>query len=250
MIKFKYKLFPKHFVNGIIKTIQTSKDSNIAKENLQNKFDLDELEIKCILSYKLTSLNELFKTKNLKYFIRRLTSIHSLDGCLGLNEIIGILEKNEITYRKYETTDYDYYKQKGFNVGCSTCDLIVLEITNPYHNQHLEIEIDKVLDSVVDLWFGTFWFEYYNCYSEQAFIDSYLDTIKNAMHNKMTCVCYHSKFNNRWYGDECYYKDENPDFDDSEDLEKKLKSLRKNKPPFNTIIYCYDWEKLEIYNNK
>ena len=63
-----------------------------------------------------------------------------------------------------------------------TCDLVILEITNPNHNQHLEIEIDKVLDSVVDLWFGTYWFEYYECHNEQEFIDSYLNTIKEAIH--------------------------------------------------------------------
>ncbi len=43
------------------------------------------------------------------------------------------------------------------------------------------------------------------------------------MQNKMTCVCYLSKSNNRWYGNACYYKDENPEFDNSEDLEKRLK---------------------------
>lgn len=34
MIKFKYKLFRKHFVNGIIKTIQISENLDIVKENL------------------------------------------------------------------------------------------------------------------------------------------------------------------------------------------------------------------------
>ena len=46
MIKNKYKLFPKHFVNGIIKTIQTSENLDTAKENLKIKFDLDDLEVK------------------------------------------------------------------------------------------------------------------------------------------------------------------------------------------------------------
>ena len=158
MIKNKYKLFPKHFVNGIIKTIQISENLDTAKENLKIKFDLDDLEVKCILSFKLTYLIELVRSNNLKHFIRRLKDIHRLDGCLGLNDIVNILEKNNIAYRKYETTDYDYYKKKGSKLDCATCDLVILEITNPNHNQHLEIEIDKVLDSVVDLWFGTYWF--------------------------------------------------------------------------------------------
>lgn len=249
MIKFKYKLFRKHFVNGIIKTIQISENLDIVKENLKRKFDLDDLEIKCILSFKLTYLIELVKTNNLKYFIRRLTNIHRLGGCLGLSDIVKILDKNDISYRKYETTDYDYYKQKGSKLDCATCNLVIIEITNPNHNQHLEIEIDKVLDSVVDLWFGTYWFEYYECYNEQEFIDSYLNTIKEVMQNKMTFMCYHSKSNDRWYGNECYYKDENPEFDDGEDLEKRLESLRK-KVPLNTIIYCFDWNKLETYKSK
>lgn len=250
MIKFKYKLFPKHFVNGIIKTIQTSENSDIAKSSLKSKFNLDDLEVKCILSFKLTYLIELVRTNNLKYFIRRLINIHRLDGCLGLSDIVNILKKNNIAYRKYEITDYDYYKQKGSKLDCATCDLVILEITNPNHNQHLEIEIDKVLDSVVDLWFGTYWFEYYECYNEQEFIDSYLNTIKEVMQNKMTFLCYHSKLNNRWYGNECYYKDEILEFDDSEDLEKRLESLRNKKISCNTIIYCFNWSKIEIYKSK
>lgn len=107
-----------------------------------------------------------------------------------------------------------------------------------------------MLDSVVDLWFGTYWFEYYECYNEQEFIDSYLNTIKEVMQNKMTFMCYHSKSNDRWYGNECYYKDENPEFDDGEDLEKRLESLRNKKVPLNTIIYCFDWNKLETYKSK
>lgn len=180
MIKSKYKLFPKHFVNGIIKTIQTSENLDAAKENLKIKFDLDDLEVKCILSFKLPYLIELVRSNNLKHFIRRLKDIHRLDGCLGLNVIVNILEKNNIAYRKYEITDYDFYKKKGSKLDCVTCDLVILEITNPNHNQHLEIEIDKVLDSVVDLWFGTYWFEYYECHNEQEFIDSYLNTIKRS----------------------------------------------------------------------
>ena len=34
MINFKYKIFPKHFVNGIIKTIQTSENLDVGKEIL------------------------------------------------------------------------------------------------------------------------------------------------------------------------------------------------------------------------
>ena len=248
MIKSKYKLFTKHFVNGIIKIIQTSENLDTAKENLKIKFDLDDLEVKCILSFKLTYLIELVRSNNLKHFIRRLKDIHRLDGCLGLNDIVNILEKNNIAYRKYETTDYDYYKKKGSKLDCATCDLVILEITNPNHNQHLEIEIDKVLDSVVDLWFGTYWFEYYKCYDEQEFIDSYLNTIKEVMQNKMTFMCYHSKSNNRWYANACYHKDENPEFDDTEDLEKRLETLRNKKFSFNTVIYCYNWEKLETFS--
>ena len=176
MIKLKYKLFPKHFVNGIIKTIKTSENFDIAKENLKSKYELDDLEVKCILSFKLRYLIELVQTNNLKHFIRRLQNIHRLDGCLGVKEISYILEKNEINFKKHEITDYDYYKKKGSKIDCATCDLVILEITNPNHNQHLEIEIDKVLDSVVDLWFGTYWFEYYECHNEQEFIDSYLDS--------------------------------------------------------------------------
>ena len=176
MIKLKYKLLPKHFINGIIKTIQTSENLDIAKEKLKSRFELDDLEVKCLLSYKLTYLIELVRTNNLKHFIRRLQDIHRLGGCLGLNDIVNILEKYNIDYRKYETSDYDYYQKKGSKSDCATCDLVILEITNPNHNQHLEIEIDKVLDSVVDLWFGTYWFEYYECHNEQEFIDSYLNT--------------------------------------------------------------------------
>ena len=108
MIKSKYKLFPKHFINGIIKTIQTSENLDAAKENLKIKFDLDDLEAKCILSFKLPYLIELVRSNNLKHFIRRLKDIHRLDGCLGLNDIVNILEKNNIAYRKYEIT-YIYF---------------------------------------------------------------------------------------------------------------------------------------------
>ena len=45
------------------------------------------------------------------YRIGSSQDIHRLDGCLGLNDIVNILEKNNIAYRKYETTDYDYYKK-------------------------------------------------------------------------------------------------------------------------------------------
>ena len=107
-----------------------------------------------------------------------------------------------------------------------------------------------MLDSVVDLWFGTYWFEYYECHNEQEFIDSYLNTIKEVMQNKITFMCYHSKSNNRWYANACYYKDENPEFDDTEDLEKRLESLRNKKVPFNTIIYCFNWSEIEIYKSK
>lgn len=250
MIKLKYKLLPKHFINGIIKTIQTSENLDIAKEKLKSRFELDDLEVKCLLSYKLTYLIELVRANNLKHFIRRLQDIHRLGGCLGLNDIVNILEKYNIDYRKYETSDYDYYQKKGSKSDCATCDLVILEITNPNHNQHLEIEIDKVLDSVVDLWFGTYWFEYYECHNEQEFIDSYLNTIKEVMQNKMTFMCYHLKSNNRWYANACYYKDENPEFDDSEDLEKRLESLRNKKVPFNAIIYCFNWSNLEIYSKR
>ena len=87
-------------------------------------------------------------------------------------------------------------------------------------------------------------------YNEQEFIDSYLNTIKEVMQNKMTFMCYHSKSNNRWYANACYYKDVNPEFDDTEDLEKRLESLRNKKVPLNTIIYCFDWNKLETYKSK
>lgn len=107
-----------------------------------------------------------------------------------------------------------------------------------------------MLDSVVDLWFDTYWYEYYECYNEQEFIDSYLKTIKEVMQNKMTFMCHHSKSNNRWYGNECYYNDENPEFDDTEDLEERLESLRNKKVPFNTIIYCFNCSNLETYKNK
>ena len=66
------------------------------------------------------------------------------------------------------------------------------------------------------------------------------------MQNKMTFMCYHSKSKNRWYANACYYKDVNPEFDDTEDLEKRLESLRNKNVPFNTIIYCYNWDNLEI----
>ena len=150
MIKLKYKLLPKHFINGIIKTIQTSENLDIAKEKLKSRFELDDLEVKCLLSYKLTYLIELVRTNNLKHFIRILQDIHRLGGCLGLNDIVNILEKYNIDYRKYETSDYDYYQKKGSKSDCATCDLVILEITNPNHNQHLEIEIDKVLEMNID----------------------------------------------------------------------------------------------------
>lgn len=92
LIKLKYKLLPKHFINGIIKTIQTSENLDIAKEKLKSRFELDDLEVKCLLSYKLTYLIELVRTNNLKHFIRRLQDIHRLGGCLGLNDIVNILE--------------------------------------------------------------------------------------------------------------------------------------------------------------
>ena len=88
MIKLKYKLFSKHFVNGIIKTIKTSENLDIAKENLRSKYELDDLEVKCILSFKLRYLIELVQTNNLKYFIRRLQNIHRLDVCLGVNYLM------------------------------------------------------------------------------------------------------------------------------------------------------------------
>ena len=86
MIKNKYKLFPKHFVNGIIKTIQTSENLDAAKENLKIKFDLDDLEVKCIISFKLPYLIEIVHSNNLKHFIRRLKDI--------MLEVISYLRKN------------------------------------------------------------------------------------------------------------------------------------------------------------
>ena len=250
MIKLKYKLFPQSFVNKIVKTIQLSENSEIAKSNLKNKFGLDDLEVKYILGYKLKYLIELVNTNNVREFVRRLETIHSLDGCIGLETITRILKENNISYKEYETTDYEYYNKKGSKITSPACDLIIIEITNPNHNQHLEIEIDKSLDSVVDLWFGSYWFEYYECRSEQEFIDSYINTIKDIMKDKMKVICYHSKTNNRWHASYCYYKDENPEIDDSEDLEKHMKLLNDNKIARRENVFCYTWSELKIYNKK
>ena len=247
MIKLKYKLFPQSFVNKIVKTIQLSENSEIAKINLKNKFGLDDLEVKYILGYKLTYLIELVNTNNVRWFIRILETIHSLDGCIGLENITRILKENNISYKEYETTDYEYYNKKGSKLTSPTCDRIIIEITNPNHDQHLEIEIDKSLDSVVDLWFGSYWFEYYECRSEQEFIDSYIDTIKDIMKDKMKVICYHSKTNNRWHASYCYYKDENPEMDDTEELSQHIDKLRKSKSFFNSIVYCFDWSTIEIF---
>ena len=66
MIKLKYKLLPQSFVNKIVKTIQLSENSEIAKSNLKNKFGLDDLEVKYILGYKLKYLIELVNTNNVR----------------------------------------------------------------------------------------------------------------------------------------------------------------------------------------
>lgn len=250
MIKLKYKLFPQSFVNKIVKTIRLSENSEIAKSNLKNKFGLDDLEVKYILGYKLKYLIELVNTNNVRWFIRTLGTIHSLDGCIGLETITRILKENNISYKEYETTDYEYYNKKGSKLTSPTCDRIIIEITNPNHDQHLEIEIDKSLDSVVDLWFGSYWFEYYECRSEQEFINSYIDTIKDIMKDKIKVICYHSKTNNIWHASYCYYKDENSDIDDSEDLEKHMKLLDDNKIARWEIVFCYTWSELKIYNKK
>ena len=249
MIKLKYKLFPQSFVNKIVKTIRLSENSDIAKSNLKNKFGLDDLEVKYILAYKLKYLIELVNTNNVREFVRRLETIHSLDGCIGLETITRILKENNISYKEYETTDYEYYNKKGSKLTSPTCDRIIIEITNPNHDQHLEIEIDKSLDSVVDLWFGSYWVEYYECRSEQEFIDSYIDTIKKIMKNKMKVICYQSSSDNRWYIYN-YYKDENPEIDDSEDLEKHMKLLNGNKIARRENVFCYTWSELKIYNKK
>lgn len=247
MIKLKYKLFPQSFVNKIVKTIRLSENSDVAKSNLKYKFGLDDLEIKYILGYKLKYLIELVNTNNVREFVRRLETIHSLDGCIGLETITRILKENNISYKEYETTDYEYYNKKGSKITSPTCDLIIIEITNPNHNQHLEIEIDKSLDSVVDLWFGSYWFEYYECRSEQEFIDLYINTIKDIMKDKMKVICYHSKTNNRWHASYCYCKDGSLEMDDTEELNQHMDKLRKSNSFFNSIVYCFDWSTLEIF---
>ena len=100
MIKLKYKLLPQSFVNKIVKTIQLSENSEIAKSNLKNKFGLDDLEVKYILGYKLKYLIELVNTNNVRGFVRRLETIHSLDGCIGLETITRILKENNISYKE------------------------------------------------------------------------------------------------------------------------------------------------------
>ena len=124
MIKLKYKLFPQSFVNKIVKTIRLSENSDIAKSNLKNKFGLDDLEVKYILAYKLKYLIELVNTNNVREFVRRLETIHSLDGCIGLETITRILKENNISYKEYETTDYEYYNKKGSKLTSPTCDRI------------------------------------------------------------------------------------------------------------------------------
>lgn len=246
MIKLKYKLFPQSFVNKIVKTIRLSENSNVAKSNLKNKFGLDDLEVKYILAYKLKYLIELVNTNNVRWFIRGLETIHRLDGCIGLENITRILKENNISYKEYETTDYEYYNKKGSKITSPTCDRIIIEITNPNHDQHLEIEIDKSLDSVVDLWFGPCWFEFNECRSEQEFIDSYIDTIKKIMKNKMKVICYQSSSDNRWYIYN-YYKDGSLEMDDTEELNQHMDKLRKSNSFFNSIVYCFDWSTLEIF---
>ena len=75
MIELKYKLFPQSFVNKIVKTIQFSENSEIAKSNLKNKFGLDDLEINYILGHRLKHLIELVNTNNVRGFVRRLETI-------------------------------------------------------------------------------------------------------------------------------------------------------------------------------
>ena len=64
---------------------------------------------------------------------------------------------------------------------------------------------------------------------------------KDIMKDKMKVICYHSKTNNRWHASYCYYKDENSEIDDSEDLEKHMKLLDDNKISRWESVFCYTW---------
>ncbi len=248
MIKQKYRLFPQLFVKRIIKIIKTSKDREIARENMKRKLKLDDVEVDYILSYKLKKLIEFNLKDKFKYFIDRLIDIHYLSNSISCDEVIDILENKNIAFRKYEISDSDYFYKKGSIRDCSIVDLIILEITNPNHEKHIEIQIDKEMNCVVDLYFGSYWFEYYGCYTKQEFSDKYIETIKKIKNDEIKIVSYHSKKNNKWFGDRRFDKDNNPELDDTKEMEEYLAKLNKKKPGNNVVAYVYNWSEFSQIN--
>ena len=248
MIKMKYRLFPEIFVKKIINIIRMSKDKETARRRLKQNLKLDDIEIDYILSYKLKYLMEQNLQNKLDYFINRLINIHDLTSSISYEQVIKILENNNISYKTYETNDYEYYLSKGYKCDCPVDDLIIIEISNPNHNKHIEIQIDKEMNCLIDLYFGSYWFEHYGCSTEKEFINLYIDTIKKIISDEITIVTYHSKENNKWYGDRCFYKDSNPNLDDTKEKEDYLERLYKRNLDKKTKVDVYSWSKYTQIN--
>ena len=173
--------------------------------------------------------------------MNRITNIHDLTNSISYEKVINILKNYNIYYKTYETNDYDYYLSKGYKCDCPVADLIIIEISNSNHNKHIEIQIDKEMNCLLDLYFGSYWFEHYGCSTEKEFENLYIDTIKKIISDEITIVTYHSKEKNKWYEDRCFYKDANPDFDDTKEKEEYLEKLFKKQLNKKTKVEVYSW---------
>lgn len=246
MIKLRYRLFPELFIKKILNIIKKSKDRETAKVNLKQKLKLEDAEIEFILSYKLKYLIEQNMKNEHEMFINRLCEIQYLSKNINYDVAIKLLNEHNIPFNKYEISDYDYFRKKGSPIKCPSTELIILEITNPNHHKHLEIQVDKQMNCVVDLYFDSYWFEYYGCTTEQEFIDIYIETIKKVMNNEMTIVTYYS--NNKWIGDRCFYKDANPELDDTEEMNEYFSKLNKKRINKKIVIEKYSWNEYKKIN--
>lgn len=160
---------------------------------MKKKLKLDDIEIDYILSYKLEKLIELNVKDKIEYFIYRLIDIRYISNSLSYDKVVNILNNHNIVFEKYEIADVGYFLKKGSQLDCSIVDLIILEITNPNHDKHIEIQIDKEMNCVVDLYFGSYWFEFLGCLTEQEFNETYIDIINKIMNDEIKIVSYPSK---------------------------------------------------------
>ena len=73
-----------------------------------------------------------------------------------------------------------------------------------------------------------------------------IETIKKVMNNEMTIVTYYS--NNKWIGDRCFYKDANPELDDTEEMNEYFSKLNKKRINKKIVIEKYSWNEYKKIN--